>query len=127
MFKGATAVLSSSDCRGLMLVDLILRDVRFYFTDVPDLLSEGSSKALILPVAQEHELVVIVLKAMRMKWGHRRPMSDTLNQKLRGPSPNSMLPLYLDRLAVGKLSCEAAYGESRILNCAAGCLEDMVD
>lgn len=54
-------------------------------------------------------------------------MSDALRQKLRSPSQNSMLPLYFDRLAGGKLSCEAVYGESRVVNFGLGSLEDMTD
>lgn len=54
-------------------------------------------------------------------------MSDALRQKLGSPSQNSMLPLYFDRLAGGKLSCYANYGESRVLNFGFGCVEDMTD
>ena len=63
----------------------------------------------------------------RFKWGDRRPMSDALRQKLRSPSQNSMLPLYFDRLAGGKLSCEAINGESRVVNLELGYFEDMTD
>ena len=127
VYQGATAVVASSDSPGLMLVDLILRDVRFLFTDVPELLSEQSSTLLILPVPHEHETVVMTLKGARLKWGDRRAMSDPLRLRLRSPSPNSMLPFYLDRLAGGKLSCEAVFGESRVVNFGLGCLENMVD
>jgi hypothetical protein len=69
----------------------------------------------------------MTLNGMRLKWGDRRRMSDALRQKLGGPSQNSMLPLYLERLAGGKLSCEALYGESRVVNFGLRCLEDMTD
>jgi hypothetical protein len=127
VYNGATAVVASANSPGLMLADLILRDVRFLFSDVPELLTEQSGTTLILPVPQGHEPVVMTLKGMRLKWGDRRPMSDQLRQWLGGPSPNSMLPLYFDRLAGGKLSCEAVYGESRVLNFGLGCFEDMTD
>jgi hypothetical protein len=127
VYTGATAVTSSDNSPGLMLADLILRDVRFLFTDLPELLTEHSSTTLILPVPQGHEPVVMTLNGARLKWGDRRPMSDALRRKLRSPSQNSMLPLYFDRLAGGKLSCEAVYGESRVVNFGLGCLEDMTD
>ena len=127
VYNGATAVTASANSPGLMLADLILRDVRFLFADVPELLTEQSGTTLILPEPQGHEPVVMTLKGMRLKWGDRRPMSDALRQKLRSPSQNSMLPLYFDRLVGAKLSCEAVYGESRVLNFGLGCVEDMTD
>ena len=110
-----------------MLADLILRDIRFIFIDIPELLTEHSSSNLILPVLQDHEPVVISIKGARLKWGDRRPMSQQLRARLRVPSANSMLPLYSHRLADRKLSCEAAFGESRILNFGMNCFEDMTD
>lgn len=127
VYKGATAVTTSANSPGLMLTDLILRDVRFLFADMPELLSEQSGTKLILPVHQGHEPVVLTLNGVRLKWGDRRPMSSVLKHKLGSPSQNSMLPLYFDRLADGKLSCEAVYGESRVVNFRLGCFEDMTD
>lgn len=127
VYTGATAVTSSAGSPGLMLADLILRDVRCLFTGVPELLTEHSSTTLILPVPQGHEPVVMTLDGMRLKWGDRRPMSDALRRKLGSPSQNSMLPLYFESLAGGKLSCEAVYGESRVVNFGLLCLEDMTD
>jgi hypothetical protein len=127
VYNGATAVTGSASSPGLMLADLILRDVRFLFGDVPELLIEQSGTTLILPEPQGHEPVVMTLKGIRMKWGDRRPMSEALRRRLSSPSLNSMLPLYLDRLAGGKLSCEAVCGESRVVNFGLGCLEDMTD
>lgn len=127
VYKGATAAIDSSQSPGLMLVDLILRDVRFLFSDVPELLSEQSSTKLVLPVSQTDDAVVMRLNGRLLKWGDRRPMSQQLKLRLRSASLNSMLPLYFDRLAGGKISCEAAFGESRVVNFGLGCLEDMVD
>lgn len=64
-YNGATAVVTSSNSPGLMLADLILRDLRFLFADVPELLSEQSGTTLILPVPQGHEPVVMTLKGMK--------------------------------------------------------------
>lgn len=127
VYNGATAVTASANSPGLMLADLVLRDVRHLFADVPELLVEHSGTILILPEPQGHEPVVMTLKGMRLKWGDRRPMSAELMKKLSCPSQNSMLPLYFDRLADCKLSCEAIYGESRVVNFRFGCLEDMTD
>ena len=127
VYKGTTNMLDSSGSPGLMLVDLIARDVRFLFSDVPELLTEQSCSKLVLPIPQGYVPVVMSLKGIKLKWGDRHPMSDELKKKLRTPSPNSMLPLYSHRLADGKLSCEAAFGESRIINFGLGCFEDMTD
>lgn len=127
VYNGATAVVDSSNSPGLMLADLILRDVRFLFADVPELLTEQSGTTLILPVPQGYEPVVRTFGGVPLKWGDRRPMSDALRQRLSSPSQNSMLPLYFERLAGAKLSCEAVYGESRVVNFGLGCFEDMTD
>jgi hypothetical protein len=127
VYRGTTAIVKSADSPGLMLVDLILRDVRFLFADVPELLAEQSSTTLILHSLQGNEPVLRTFAASPYKWGDRRPMSETLIERLRNPTPNSMLPLYLDRLADTKLSCEADFGESRVVNFGLGCFEDMTD
>lgn len=127
VYTGTTSTTPSENSPGLMLADLILRDVRFLFVDVPELLADQSSTTLILPVPQGHEPVVMSLKGNRMKWGDRRPMTEELRRKISGGTQNSMLPLYADRLADQKLSCHAAYGESRIVNFGLGCFEDQVD
>ena len=127
VYNGATATTASENSPGLMLADLILRDLRFLFTEVPELLTEQSSTTLVLPILQGYEPVIMTLKGADMKWGDRRPMSEELKKCLSVPSPNSMLPLYFDRLAGGKLSCEAIHGESRVVNFWMGCFEDMTD
>lgn len=127
VYSGITNTVTSVDSAGLMLVDLIVRDVRFLFSDVPELLTEQSCAKLVLPVPQGYEPVVMSLQGIKMKWGDRHPMSEDLKKKLRAASPNSMLPLYVHQLAGKKLSCEAAFGESRVINFALGCFEDMTD
>ena len=126
-FKGATAAVDSSRSPGLMLVDLILRDVRLLFTEVPELLSDQSGTALVLPGYQGFDPVVAKLAGVPMKWGDRRPMNEGLRRRLSLATEGSMLPLYFDRLADGKLSCEANHGESRVLNFGLWCMEDMID
>ena len=127
VYEGTTNTVTSAASAGLMLVDLIARDVRFLFNDVPELLTEQSCTKLVLPVPQGYEPVVMSLKGIKMKWGDRHPMSEDLRKKLQVASPNSMLPLYAHRLAGRKLSCEAAFGESRVINFGLGCFEDMTD
>ncbi len=127
VFSGVTATTASEASPGLMLADIILRDVRFLFADIPELLTEHSGTTLILPELQGYEPVFMNFNNTQLKWGDRRPMSDLLRRKLTGPSHNSMLPLYFERLADKKLSCEAINGESRILNFGLGCIEDMTD
>jgi hypothetical protein len=127
VYRGTTAIVKSADSPGLLLVDLILRNVRFLFADVPELLAEQSSTMLVLRTLQGHEPVLGTFAGSPYKWGDRRPMSEALIQRLRSPTPKSMLPLYLDRLTDTKLSCEANFGESRVVNFGLGCFEDMTD
>ncbi len=127
VYNGTTNLVTSSASAGLMLVDLIARDVRFLFSDVPELLTEQSGTRLVLPIPQGYEPVVMSVKGAKLKWGDRHPMSEGLKKKLLVPSANSMLPLYAHRLADRKLSCEAVCGESRVVNLSLGCFEDMTD
>lgn len=127
VYKGSTANLKSSESPGLMLVDLVLRDVRLLFQDVSELLTEHSSPRLVLPCAEEHEVVPMEFGGHVMKWGDRRPMSESLQRRLARPTANSMVPLYFRSLAGGKLSCDAAFGESRVVNFGLMAFEDQVD
>jgi hypothetical protein len=127
LYMGTSNALASSASPGLMLVDLILRDVRFLFQDVPELLTEHSGPRLILPDPEGCDPVGMELRGIPLMWGSRRPMSEGLRRKLLGTTSNSMLPLYLESLAGGKLSCNAALGESRVVNFGEWAFEDMVD
>jgi hypothetical protein len=42
VFRGATSSIRSCDSPGLMLTDLVLRDLRFLFPDLPGLTRERS-------------------------------------------------------------------------------------
>lgn len=126
-YRGTTTILRSHESPGLMLVDIIVRDVRALFRDVPELLIEQSGPGLVLPCAQEHDIVLMEFGGDLMKWGDRRPMSGTLKHRLICPTANSMLPLYFKSLADGKLSCIAAFGESRVVNFGLMAFENQVD
>jgi hypothetical protein len=127
VFRGATASVISCDSPGLMLIDLILRDLRFLFLDLPGLLQEASTPNLILPVPQNDEPLIMVIDGRRLKAGSIRPMSTALSAALKRPTPNSMLPLYSERLADKKLSCYAAFGEARTASFTDWTFADMVD
>ncbi|MGE3309579.1 MAG: hypothetical protein AB7O66_06370 [Limisphaerales bacterium] len=127
VYKGVTAALRSSESSGLILVDLVLRDVRHLFQDVPELLIEQSGLQLILLEQQAAEVVPMESGGHILKWGDRRPMTEALQRRLACPTPNSTVPLYFQSLAGGKLSCNAAFGESRVVNFGLRAFEDMVD
>jgi len=126
-YRGVSSSASSNQSAGLMLADLILRDVRFFFSDYPELLTDNTGKKLILPVHQEHEPIVTMMQGTPLKWGHRIPMSPSLKKCLRASSRNSVLPIYAENLADMKLSCYGAFGEGRVINFRQHCFEDMVD
>lgn len=127
VYRGATATTRSENSPGLMLCDLIVRDIRMLFSDLPGLVEEGASKELIVPFLQKELPYIIEIGGVRMKGGHLRPMSPKLRQSLVRPTINSMLPLYLDRLANGKLSCTAVWGEMRSISFREHLFEDMID
>lgn len=127
IFLGANAKVKSCDSPGLMLTDLILRDLRFMFFDLPGLLEEASSPELVLPVPQKDEPLIMSIKGTRLKAGNIRRMSPDLTKGLKKPTSNSMMPLYLDRLADVKISCHAKWGEVRTADFRDWTFADMVD
>lgn len=110
-----------------MLADLMLRDVRYLFADLPGLLQETSGPGLVLPIYQNDEPLIIVIDGHRFKGGSIKPMSPALAAALKRPTANSMLPLYADRLADMKISCHAKWGEARTLSFQDFKLIDQVD
>jgi hypothetical protein len=126
-FRGAAAKVESSQSPGLMLIDLMLRDVKCLFSDLPGLLQERSSTKLILPIPQGEPAFVMSIKGRRLKAGHLRPLSPELGLALKRATPNSMLPLYADRLADMKISYHAAFGELRTVSFRTLRFEDMLD
>jgi len=126
-YRGANATLRSELSPGLMLCDLVVRDVRMLFADLPGLVEEGSSNELIVPFPQKDIPYIIEIAGTPLKGGHLRPMSESLRRQIQCPTPNSMMPLYLDRLANGKLSCTAIWGEMRSISFQNHLFEDMID
>jgi hypothetical protein len=127
VFRGATSNTPSGDSPGLMLADLLLRDLRFLFSDLPGLMSESSSTGLILPIPHNDEPLIMVIDGHRFKAGSIRPMSSNLAAALRKPTTNSMMPLFCDRLADMKISYYAKWGEARTVNFQDWTFTDMVD
>lgn len=127
VFRGASSNTSSSNSPGLMLADLLLRDLRFLFSDLPGLMRESSSTGLILPIPQNDEPLIMVIDGHRLKAGSIRPMSSALAAALRKPTTNSMMPLYYDRLADMKISYYAKWGEARTVYFRDWTFTDMVD
>jgi hypothetical protein len=127
VFRGATSNTPSGYSPGLMLADLMLRDLRFLFSDLPGLTHESSSAGLILPIPQNDEPLIMVIKGARLKAGSIKPMSSQLAMALGKPTTNSMMPLYCDRLADMKLSYYAKWGEARTVNFRDWTFTDMVD
>ena len=127
VFRGATSNTPSGNSPGLMLADLMLRDLRFLFSDLPGLTHESSSVGLILPIPQNDEPLIMVIKGARLKAGSIKPMSSQLSMALGKPTANSMMPLYCDRLSDMKLSYYAKWGEARTVNFRDWTFTDMVD
>jgi hypothetical protein len=127
IFLGGSAAVTSSTSPGLMLTDLIVRDIRNMFLDLPGLTAEQSSSKLILSTLQDEPILVRSIRGIPFKTAHVRPMSPSLRQSLRRPTANSTAAVYLERLAKGKISCHARFGELRSIDFANSQFEDMVD
>lgn len=116
LYRGTTASTPSSQSPGLMLVDLVLRDVRSLFHDVPQLLTEASSIRLVSPSYQGHAMKLVEIGGSPFKFADLHPFSEEVKRCLERPTKNSVLPMYLTRLADQKLSCHAAFGELRTVD-----------
>jgi hypothetical protein len=110
-----------------MFIDLLLRDIRCVYQDIPEVLSESSEYKLISPRPEEEAVLAVNIAGKTLKWGRTTPMLPATAAKLSKPSNNSILPPLAEHLADQKLSCYATNGEARVIDFRRKHFDDMVD
>lgn len=108
--------LPSDQSPGLQLADFLAGDIRAFFSDVPELLTEATSDELILNER------VLFLQAFRPT-----ELSGATKEKIAKYSGKSALPLYRSKLVHGLISCYALNGQVRNVSLDEGMVYDIPD
>jgi len=106
---------NSHQAHGLQVADFIAGDVRTFFSEVPELLSEATSDEPLVNTG------ILFPQLFR-----RSELSRETKQKLTKPGKSSVL-LYRDRLVNNMVSCYANNGQMRNVNLALGDIYDIMD
>lgn len=106
---------NSHQTHGLQIADFIAGDVRTFFEEVPELLTEATGDA---PLVNNRVLFPQLFR--------KSELSDDTLKKTQTPA-KSALPLYRERLAKGQLSCYASNGQMRTIDLDDGSIYDMMD
>ena len=117
----------SSQVPGLMLADIVCKEMRDFVQAAPEILTDESHYKLITPTSREGVAVPIVIGGQIMKWGSAKMMSSATKKKLEKLKQSSPFALLLPCLADHKLSCYAHFGEGRIVDFANNLFNDQVD
>jgi hypothetical protein len=127
VYLGGFGHPDSSEVPGLMLADLIVKEMRNFFLAYPALLSEHSQFNLITPTSKEGKIIPTILAGRQFKWGSFKQMSQgtlTEQEKALLVSPfSTLIPCLADK----KASCYAYFGESRVIDFNERGFSDMVD
>jgi len=121
------ASLDSADVPGLLLVDLICKEIRNFFHAVPELLTDKSNYRLITPTSKEGAVIPAEIGGHIVKWGSAKPMSSATVAKLESAERQMPFGAWLQCLADRKLSCYGHFGEGRIADLGNGVFNDQVD
>lgn len=105
----------SHQARGLQIADFIAGDIRTFFSEVPEILTEATSDE---PLVNEGILFHQLFR--------RSELSAATMEKLKKPGRSSLL-LYRERLANNIVSCYANNGQMRNVNLAQGDIHDIMD
>jgi hypothetical protein len=106
---------NSHQTHGLQIADFIAGDVRTFFEEVPELLTEATDDA---PIVNKGILFPQVFQ--------KSELSAATLEKAQKPG-KSALPLYRERLANGLVSCYASNGQMRNINLIDGSVFDLMD
>lgn len=106
---------SSHQTHGLQVADFIAGDVRTFFEEVPELLTEATSDA---PLVNKRVLFPQVFR--------KSELSNATLKKAQTPG-KSALPLYRAALAKGLVSCFSINGQMRNIDLDDGSIYDMMD
>ncbi len=126
-FLGAQAHSDSSAVPGIMLADLVCKELRNFVQACPEILTDRSEYRLITPRSTEGIFVPTTLTGHVLKWGSAKEMSAATQAKISALRQNSPFGPLIPLLADTKLSCYAHFGEGRVVDFASHLLNDQVD
>ena len=126
-YLGAEAHADSSVVPGVMLADLLCKEIRDFVHSCPELLTDGSAYRLITPTSSEGTLIPTEIAGHLMKWGSAKAMSPVTKQKLARLRRTSSFGSIIPQLADHKLSCYAHFGEGRVVDFDNEVFNDQVD
>lgn len=106
---------NSHQTHGLQIADFIAGDVRAFFEEVPELLTEATDDA---PIVNKGILFPQVFR--------KSELSAVTIEKAQKPG-KSALPLYREHLAKGLVSCYTRNGQMRNINLTHGSVFDLMD
>lgn len=106
---------NSHQTHGLQIADFIAGDVRTFFEEVPELLTEATTDT---PLVNKRVLFPQLFR--------KSELCEATLKKAQAPGKSS-LPLYRGCLAKGLVSCYASNGQMRNIDLADGAIYDMMD
>ncbi len=107
---------SSHKCAGLQIADFLAGDIRTFFSEMPELLTDGT---VAQPLVNQR---VLFPEAFR-----RSPLSEETKRKLAAYRGKSFLPGYRTKLVHNLVSCFAKNGQMRNVDLAEGVAYDIMD
>jgi hypothetical protein len=125
-YLGGTG-LDSANVPGLLLVDLICKEIRNFIHAVPELLTDNSYYRPITPRSREGVIIPVEIGGHLMKWGSAKRMSAATVGKLEAAKRETAFGTWLNSVADGKLSCYGHFGEGRVADLINHVFNDQVD
>jgi len=126
-YLGMEADISSHDDLGLQLADVIAGEVRDFFRNNPESLTESASLRLITPESDEPVQRFEKIAGNVFKKGVLTPMSAGLAEKLVCKTPENPISYCYPVLAAGMLTCVSDTGQLRDLEIPTRLISDLLD
>jgi hypothetical protein len=126
-YLGMEANISSHDDLGLQLADVIAGEVREFFRNNPEGLTESATLRLITPESDEPVQRFEKIGDIVFKKGVLTAMSTALAEKLVRKNPENPISYCYPILAAGMLTCVTATGQLRDLEIPTRLISDLLD
>jgi hypothetical protein len=126
-YLGAQAHSDSSTVPGIMLADLVCKELRNFVQACPEILTDRSEYRLITPTSAEGTPIPTTVAGHVLKWGSAKAMSAATQARINALRRTGPFGPLIPTLADTKLSCYAHFGEGRVVDFAHHLLNDQVD
>jgi hypothetical protein len=126
-FLGMDINTPSHDDLGLQLADVVAGEVREFFRNSPEALTESATLRLITPDSDEPHQVFTPLSGRLVKTSVLSPMSPGLARRLVRRNSANLVSYYYPILSSGILSCVTDTGQLRLLEIPTRLVLDALD